>query len=79
MFYDAWLHEKTDFRVESSDVRRDDVIKDLFISGTKTWDTQKVNDFFQSCKAKAILATPIPKSWSMIVLHGFILIMVCIV
>lgn len=64
MFKDAWLRGKDNFRVEENYVNRAGISKvsDLFISGERCWDDQKVYNFFQSCDANAILATPIPKN-----------------
>lgn len=64
IFEDVWLRGKENYRVESRRSEQDACVKfcDLFIPGERRWDVQKVSNLFQSCDAKAILATPIPRS-----------------
>lgn len=63
VFQDAWLRGKVEFRVDNcySDSIGSVKASDLFIPGTKIWDTLKVTSLFSSCDAKAILATPVPQ------------------
>lgn len=63
VFEDAWLRSKADFRTEPTNDRGDIVkVKDLFVPGVKSWDYQKVYNFFPNCDAEAILATPVPQA-----------------
>lgn len=50
--------------LESTNVDRTIIVKacELFIPSEKKWDVKKVSNLFQSCDAKAILATPIPNN-----------------
>ena len=60
---DPWLRRKPDYRVENNHMYqgRDEKVADLFLPGTKQWNTDLIQAQFCSEDANAILSTPIPQ------------------